>query len=599
MLLDTEIQLNVLQVFLCRNKHPEKSIMELVYQTSTVKKKTKISDWVSPSFQELEFSAPKPKKCKLSSYKSAVVQPAPGSCEMWVKKYAPQNVEELAVHQKKVCDVETWIVNHLSCNHVGAPILVLTGPPGCGKTATLMVVAKKHGIEVEEWSNPLTTPYFVSKQAGLWSDSQNTQFEEFLFRSGRYTSVISGNIENMHHKLILLEDLPNFLYLTPSYLKNVLYRYKKTQRNPLVLIISDERSSDSIKRQVISVDFQNSTGINCVKFNAISATLLSKAVRRIIAAEKLLLNKEEVAELSNEYAGDIRAAINALQFLSHSDTLGLLSNRQSTGKQGEHVVKGKDANIFLFRALGKVLYCKRENVDKPQLSAIPTDKYRDPLAIQPEVVLDQCCLSGSAFGLFLHHNYLSVFENNSLSDVVLASEYFSFSDLINSRITASDPSSGAASFLDKYEGVVATRGLLYSNNLRATTALCSKATGMWRPLHKPTWYKVNKERLDSCASVSSSFWKYRQGPEDLLCSTLPYLTRLKDHAKCDPAQVLLLNNIVNLPKWKLFHSHMGNEKVTEYLTDDDSNLSLETTCKEVKVNDNYEDEEIVIEDFSD
>ena len=43
----------------------------------------------------------------------------------------------------------------------------MAGPSGCGKTATLMVVAHKHGIAVEEWGNPLTTPFNVTREAGI------------------------------------------------------------------------------------------------------------------------------------------------------------------------------------------------------------------------------------------------------------------------------------------------------------------------------------------------------------------------------------------------------------------------------------------------
>lgn len=34
--------------------------------------------------------------------------------------------------------------------------------------------------------------------------------------------------------------------------------------------------------------------------------------------------------------------------------------RQGSSEEGHVAVGGKDASLFLFRALGKVLYCKRE-----------------------------------------------------------------------------------------------------------------------------------------------------------------------------------------------------------------------------------------------
>ena len=40
-----------------------------------------------------------------------------------------------------------------------ACILLLTGPAGCGKTATVRALAQELGIAVNEWINPLTEAY--------------------------------------------------------------------------------------------------------------------------------------------------------------------------------------------------------------------------------------------------------------------------------------------------------------------------------------------------------------------------------------------------------------------------------------------------------
>ena len=108
-----------------------------------------------------------------------------------------------------------------------------------------MVIARKHDILVEEWTNPLTTPFNVSRQAGtrlvynircnkqlllcliilntysgVNYQSEIDRFKEFLFRSGKYNSIVvetkSNLNSNQHKKIVLLEDWPNFLYRDPS-----------------------------------------------------------------------------------------------------------------------------------------------------------------------------------------------------------------------------------------------------------------------------------------------------------------------------------------------------------------------------------------------
>lgn len=41
----------------------------------------------------------------------------------------------------------------------GGAILLLTGPSGSGKTATVRVLSKDLGFQIQEWSNPSTTRY--------------------------------------------------------------------------------------------------------------------------------------------------------------------------------------------------------------------------------------------------------------------------------------------------------------------------------------------------------------------------------------------------------------------------------------------------------
>ena len=64
---------------------------------------------------------------------------------------------------------------------------------------------------------------------GLEYQSETTKFEEFLFRSGKYNSILLNHdstfdleLHQSHSKLILLEDLPNYIYRDPSKLNDLL-----------------------------------------------------------------------------------------------------------------------------------------------------------------------------------------------------------------------------------------------------------------------------------------------------------------------------------------------------------------------------------------
>lgn len=70
-----------------------------------------------------------------------------------MKNFDPVTVEDLAVNNKKIQEIDDWFKLNVSKND--GEILLLTGPVGCGKTITVQIVAAKHNIKVTEWITPL------------------------------------------------------------------------------------------------------------------------------------------------------------------------------------------------------------------------------------------------------------------------------------------------------------------------------------------------------------------------------------------------------------------------------------------------------------
>lgn len=70
-----------------------------------------------------------------------------------MKTFDPTCIEDLAINVKKIQEVEEWlsIVKNSNCSDM----LLLTGPVGCGKTATVQTLAKTYGMKVTEWITPL------------------------------------------------------------------------------------------------------------------------------------------------------------------------------------------------------------------------------------------------------------------------------------------------------------------------------------------------------------------------------------------------------------------------------------------------------------
>ncbi|NWV80581.1 RAD17 protein, partial [Dasyornis broadbenti] len=518
----------------------------------------------------------------------------------WVERYKPETQNDLAVQKKKIEEVEIWLKTHIFQGQPkqGGCVLLLTGPPGSGKTATLQILAKDLGIQVQEWTNPLSLDFTKEDLRNMFghdsyfhtfpSQAQAALFQDFLLRANKYNKLqMLGESSENDKKLILIEDIPNQFYREPSSLHEILRRFVRTSRCPLVFIISDNFSGDSNQRSLLPTEILEELCIFSISFKPVAPTSMMKVLHRIAAAEasknrekNYTLDRTSLELLCRGCSGDIRSAINSLQFSSTKDCslekeFWSKKKKSSTIKYEEagvskvrkkskcdtsedqdiQAIGGKDASIFLFHALGKIIYCKREAVSEaetPQLPAHLSKHYRDTLLIQPEDIVEKSHMSGSMFNLYLHQNYVDFFSD--IDDVVRASEYLSTADVICSNWST-------RLVMENYSASVATRGVIHSNTSRA---FAHQQWGMgFRPLHKPQWFLINKKYQENCLAAKSLFSSFCLPPECLQTELLPYLAMLANPMR-NQAQIAFIQDVGRLP----LKRHFGRLKL-ETLGDKD------------------------------
>ena len=143
----------------------------------------------------------------------------------WIENFAPRTKAELAIHAKKIAEVEDWfraIKDKRMKN--AAPILLVSGPSGSGKSATIKVIAQEFGYTISEWVTPMDLEhprYDRGDHDGdkvTFSESQIDKFSQFLFQSSRYRSVF----DTATKRLVLVEDFPNIFIKDPSSFEEVL-----------------------------------------------------------------------------------------------------------------------------------------------------------------------------------------------------------------------------------------------------------------------------------------------------------------------------------------------------------------------------------------
>ncbi|XP_062510170.1 cell cycle checkpoint protein RAD17-like isoform X2 [Corticium candelabrum] len=483
----------------------------------------------------------------------------------WVDRYVPRSQSDLAVHKKKVTEVMSWIEIHLQphCQKQGGSILIITGPPGAGKTATIKVLARDLCCQLQEWSNPIG--HDVHQQTASedipwhnetlhYGESQTKQFRDFIFRSDKYgTLQLVGSVldqQPSHKKIILVEDMPNAFYRRPDTLWPILKRFQQIGHCLLVFIVSDSTSGDSRIVKLFPSRIQNDLRIDIINFNPIATTNMTKAINKIVVMEMkrsgaiLQNSKSVIADCAESSAGDIRSAINTIQMLcvgsvltdrkaQHGDSIRrtIIRNDHSSSRVAMlgsdesnesklSAIGGRDRSLFLFRALGKILYCKRLTGEPQpayeQLRDHLADMERLPLCYVPEEIVEDSHLSPDYFTLYLHQNYLDFYQD--VDDIVRAARYLSDADTLQSSFECRDTLHWCAVS-------IACRGLMH--------ARCqSPSKSSWRPLHKPKCIEVDKLAKDNVRSAHHLFVELNPCqahlwlPVELHTEILPFLAKL-------------------------------------------------------------------------
>ncbi|XP_049618303.1 cell cycle checkpoint protein RAD17 isoform X5 [Syngnathus scovelli] len=466
--------------------------------------------------------------------------------EPWIDRYRPYSKVDLAVHKKKVEEVENWLKLHTEPSQGG--LLLLRGPSGCGKTATINVLSRELGFRIQEWINPPNLVWcsqqVLDRTTVLSSTSQSAQFQEFLLRSNKYNCLkMVGDTSSTGRSLILVEEFPNQFYRNPSGLHDILRYFVKTRRCLLVFIVSNSASGDSSSRVLFPRELMEELDISDISFNPVAPTTMMKVLTRILSNEdrkrigRVIVPDQTVLEMiSSGSSGDIRSAINCLQFASvpeqffsdHSLEKGLVRRN----------------NRFISQGVAPECVKTSESAFGLGLPSHLSLHHRESLLVDPERVIERSYVSGEFFNLYLHQNYLDFFSE--MEDVHKASEYMSDADLLTS-----DWMSGNT--LDKYASAVATRGLLHTNSQQVAVG--------FRPLHKPNWLLVNKKHREKCLAAQCLFRHLCMTPVSLQTELLPFLAKFTNRLS-NQDEITFIQDVGHMPM-KRFPVRLKLEALTD------------------------------------
>lgn len=336
----------------------------------------------------------------------------------WSERFGPVNLDELAVHKRKVQDVRRWLQDVMG-GRMRQRLLILKGAAGTGKTTTIQLLAKDMGFEILEWRNPGST--FGTAQG---NQSASAQFEEFLGR-GRQFGQLDFDAEDTSQgsnkpigmaldrsdddcqRVILIEEFPNTFMRTGNaltsfrrtilqYLANNTPSLAIFSQNvaadpiiPVVMVISEtlltttSASADSFTaHRLLGPEILRHPGTAVIEFRDVAPTLLAKSLDLVVKKEARISGRRrtpgpQVLKHLGEI-GDIRNAISSLEFLclmgddaDWGSKVAFTKTKKASKEQaltkGERqslqLISHREASLGIFHAVGKVVYNKRD--EKP------------------------------------------------------------------------------------------------------------------------------------------------------------------------------------------------------------------------------------------
>ncbi|CAH2043030.1 unnamed protein product [Thlaspi arvense] len=419
----------------------------------------------------------------LSGFKASPGYERNKNTDLWVDKYTPRTLDELAVHKKKVEQVKLWFEESLDFSkHDGFRnnVLLVTGQAGVGKSATIHLIASTLGVTVYEWNAPIPTvwqEHLHNSSSGLKYTSKMDEFENFVESTRKYGVIASSSTGATKPRVVLLiDDLPlaNGRQAFER-LQNCLMLLVRSTQLPTVVLITDYVKADSSDQSARSMEDVTTV---------------------------------EIDQMASASGGDIRHAITSLQLFSAKPELnhtkmkspwpGVDSSYQGneqTMDSGISSCFGRDETLSLFHALGKFLHNKRETdsviVSDCSDSLVHDQFARLPLKMDaPEKVLSQAHGQAGRVVDFLHENVLDFVSDGAIEDAWCMSSYMADADLLLAALRGNISGHNKSEDVLQSAGAsVAVRGVLYGNK--------QPWSSRWHVIRKPKLWQVEQSSIQT------------------------------------------------------------------------------------------------------
>ena len=271
--------------------------------------------------------------------------------EMLVDKYIPKSVSDIIGHKEQINQITSWLQSWENGLPVSRGVLV-TGPPGIGKTTTVHLIAETLGYKVTEYNA---------------SDSRSVSVLRGLIALG---------IKRLVKEIIVMDEIDG---LSERGGVGELADIIRKTRTPIICIANEKPPK---LRPIINACID-------IKFNRPNKSTIATAMLKVAKSEGIDISKANLEEMCENGGNDIRSILNSLEFY---------------GSDAQGSEKDNMLRLDIFSATQKLIGNKHRRLDE-SANLVFVDYNMIPLMVQ------EAYLASSRGGLeeaVLAADYLSV-----------------------------------------------------------------------------------------------------------------------------------------------------------------------------------------------
>jgi len=224
---------------------------------------------------------------------------------LWTNKYEPKHSKDLQNHQYIVNSFRCWLNKweYTYSRKKEKKAVIFNGPSGVGKTLLARIVSKESGFEVLELK-----PSDFSDEKPL----KNRKTDIFQMISDLTTNHSVSIVDQKQRNILIVDDLDS---LSSEIIKSF-SRAIPQSKTPIIFI------SGNKYRQKVRELREMCYELNFQRFKTHS---IMKIVHQIAIAEGFRYGEKFLKDLAKTSDGDLRLAINQLQFIKSSNKLSNFS----------------------------------------------------------------------------------------------------------------------------------------------------------------------------------------------------------------------------------------------------------------------------------